>query len=204
MAQARDLDVEDGRSAILLGVGDTNAGDAARVTRQLRGSGVLAPILLICSGPVGHGVRAALEAGATDFVQRCSVNAELSTRLAFLASREARCPGDDCIRVADLRIDRDRRSIRRGRNTVPLTNREFRILEFLAQHAGKAVRREDLANHLGNDKSSNLVDVYIYYLRRKLSVLGYDAALRTLRGVGYAMIAPSESRVSGSSGAAAN
>ena len=193
---ARELDNQAARVVLLLGVDDANAREGASLIRQLRGSGVGAPILLICQGRVSDAAVEALEAGASDFVQRSSVQAELRTRLQLLTARHTRCPSYHCIRVADLEIDKDSRAVRRGRTTVLLTNQEFCVLECLAQNAGNPVRREDLARHVGggrtNGKASNLVAVYIFYLRRKLSKLGYDAAVRTLRGVGYTMMVGAE------------
>ena len=193
VAEARELDNQATRVVLVLGVDDVNACAVASFIRKLRGSGVGAPILMICRGLVSEAAAVALEAGASDFVQRSSVQAELRTRIQALSARQARCPSFHCIRVADLEIDRDSRSMRRGRTTVLLTNQEFCVLECLAQNAGNPVRREDLARHIGgggrtNGRASNLVAVYIFYLRRKLSKLGYDAAVRTLRGVGYTMM----------------
>jgi len=182
---------------LLLGVHEATASSAPAYIRQLRCSGVAAPILLVSMGFVRRAVVEALEAGATDFVQRSSGKAELSVRLQLLAARAVDPSIDQRIRVADLEIHRESRVARRGGTSVQLTDREFRMLERLVENAGEAVRREDLEFHVwgregANGRGSNLLEVYILYLRRKLSVLGYASAIRTLRGVGYTIVLGTE------------
>lgn len=192
-ADARDVTQAGGGCVVVLGANASATNKAARYVRALRRSGVHAPVLLVTSGTLHQWVLAALEAGANDFIQRSSVREELGLRLGVLFARTVRRPRDQRIRLADLEIDRESRAASRGRTTVLLTNREYRMLECLAEHAGEPVKREELARYVWgcgakDRKESNLVDVYILYVRRKLSALGYPSAVRTLRGVGYTMV----------------
>jgi DNA-binding response OmpR family regulator len=162
-----------------------------------------APILLVCQGTLGNGVEEAIEAGASDFVRRSSAPAELKARFRLLATRAVRRPIDRCIRVADLEIDRENRMVSRDGVNVVLTNREFRVLERLVESAGAPVRREDLEHRIWGceaKRPSNIVDVYILYVRKKLSMLGYGSAVRTLRGVGYSMVVSTEQGGNGGNG----
>ena len=202
IADAQQMSADARRFIVILELNEATANDAVGLIRQLRCSRVCAPILLVCQGTVGRGVIEALEAGASDFVRRSSAQAELRARLQLLATRAVRRPIDSCIRVADLEIDRENRVVSRDGVTVVLTNRELRVLERLVASAGEPVRREDLEHHIwGCDgkkgRASNVVDVYILYVRKKLSVLGYGSAVRTLRGVGYSMVVSAESSEDG-------
>ena len=199
-ADAQLLSRDGRRFIVLLGLDEASANDDVRLIRQMRCSGVDAPILLVSQGTVGRGVVEAIDAGASDFVRRSSARAELRARLQSLATRAARRPIDRCIRVADLEIDRENHVVSRDGVTVELTNREFRVLERLVESVGEPVRRQDLKHHIWGCESkkgpaSNIVDVYILYVRKKLSVLGYGSAVRTLRGIGYSMVvSPEENR----------
>lgn len=200
VSDAQQMSADERRFIVILELNEATAKDAVRLIRHLRCSRVGAPILLVCQGTVGDGVVEALEAGASDFVRRSSVQAELRARLQLLATRAVRRPIDRCIRVADLEIDREKRVVSRDGVAVVLTNREFRVLERLIESAGEPVRREDLELHIWGceaKKASNIVDVYILYVRKKLSVLGYGSAVRTLRGVGYSMVVGADEPGSG-------
>jgi len=195
-AEAQQLRQAGSCFVVLLGIDETLRTDAAGQIRRLRSSGVDAPILLVCTGAVGDAVLEAIDAGASDFIQRTALIAELGARLQLLATRAIRRSVDRCIRIADLEIDREDRVVRRHDATVVMTNREFRILERLIESVGEPVCREDIKQRVWgcrarNGGRSNLIDVYITYIRKKLSMLGYGSAVRTLRGVGYTiMFAP--------------
>ncbi len=99
-----------------------------------------------------------------------------------------------CIKVEDLRIDLTTQRVWRGREEIHLTPREYALLEYLAMRAGQTVSRVDIWEHLYEFKSltsSNVVDVYIGYLRRKIERPGKPALIRTVRGRGYILGAQS-------------
>jgi DNA-binding response OmpR family regulator len=203
VADAHQMSRDARRFIVVLGLNEATAAEVAPLIRELRCSGVDAPIMLVCQGTVGNRVVEAIEAGASDFVRRSSAPGELRARFQLLATRAVRRPIDRCIRVADLEIDRENRVVSRDGVNVVLTNREFRVLERLMESAGEPVRREDLEHRIWGyeaKKASNIVDVYILYVRKKLSVLGYGSAVRTLRGVGYSMVVSTEEGGNGGNG----
>ena len=113
--------------------------------------------------------------------------AELAARIRAVLRRGSR-PGRAVLKVADLEIDRVAHAVQRGSNSIELSPKEFALLEFLMRHEGQAVTRTAIVEQfrkLNFGTMTNVVDVYINYLRRKVDS-GYDRPLiRTIRGVGY-------------------
>ena len=191
------------RCVLLIGVRGDAVGPATRIIRRLRRAGIRAPALLIVYGDITEGLAKLLGSGEADFIRRSSVDDELRVRFAALA-RRATHHAAERLHVGNLEIDRDSHVIRRGRDTVELTQKEYRLLEYLAEHGGESVRREDLARHVwGSDarerRDRNRVDVYVLYVRRKLSALGCRSALKTVRGVGYMLLVEPDSADHGAS-----
>ena len=88
------------------------------------------------------------------------------------------------VRSGGITLDRDRRSVKRGKHEIHLTNKEFLLLEYLLMNAGAVVSREDVLAHVWDyefDSFSNIVDVYIRYLRKKIG----EECIETIKGVGY-------------------
>ena len=129
----------------------------------------------------------ALDAGADDYVVKPFAFAELAARIRALSRR-----GDQrsaaVVELGDLRLDLlERRAIRRGRK-VELSTREFTLLAHLVQHSGQVLSRTQLLEAVWGydfDPGSNVVDVYIRYLRRKLDEPGQPSLIQAVRGVGY-------------------
>jgi len=181
------------KAVVLLGVGATEARVTQRVQR-IRGSGVRTPVLLVAFRDAAEEIGDALEAGATDFVRRASARIELRMRLRALTGRVAASPKPHRIRLGRVEIDQSTHVMRCGDRAVSLTNREYRLLECLASHPGQLVPRKLLEQWVWGrvakpPSRSNIVDVYIAYLRRKLSTLGVAKAVRTHRGIGYTIAA---------------
>ena len=128
-----------------------------------------------------------LDAGADDYVAKPFAFAELAARIRAVLRRGNR-PANAVLTVADLALDRVDHTVRRNGHNIELSPKEFALLEFLMRHAGQAVTRTAIVEQvwkLNFDTMTNVVDVYINYLRRKVDT-GYDHALiRTVRGVGY-------------------
>jgi two-component system, OmpR family, response regulator len=156
------------------------------VCRELRGRGCWAPVLMLTArGQVADRI-GGLDAGADDYLVKPFDFGELLARLRALL-RRAPEPRPAELRVGDLVVDPATHAVTRGGRPVELSAREFALLEYLARHPGEAVSRTRLIEHVWDsnwDGSTNIVDVYIGYLRRKL---GEPPALRTIRGVGYAL-----------------
>lgn len=162
----------------------------------IRAAGVEAPaIVLSALGTVEDRVKG-LKAGADDYLSKPFSLAELIARVEALLRRAERRPQDaepERIVVGDLEIDlRARNAVRAGR-TIPLGAREFSLLEYLARHAGQVVTRTMLIEKIWNyhfDPGSNVVDVHIARLRRKLDDGFATPLLQTVRGAGYRLSAP--------------
>jgi two-component system, OmpR family, response regulator len=160
--------------------------DGFSVCRELREGGCWAPVLMLTArGQVADRI-GGLDAGADDYLVKPFDFGELLARLRALLRRVPE-PRPAELRVGDLVVDPATHAVTRGGRPVELSAREFALLEYLARHPGEAVSRTRLIEHVWDenwDGSTNIVDVYIGYLRRKL---GEPEALRTIRGVGYAL-----------------
>jgi RNA polymerase sigma factor (sigma-70 family) len=127
-----------------------------------------------------------LDAGADDYVAKPFAFAELAARIRAVLRRGTR-PARSILQIEDLEVDRVSHTVRRGTHNIDLSPKEFSLLEFLMRHEGLPVSRSSIVEQvwkLNFDTMTNVVDVYINYLRRKVDS-GYDRALiRTIRGVG--------------------
>ena len=156
------------------------------VLRGIRSRKPDLPVMVVTgSSMVEERVR--LDAGADDYVAKPFAFAELAARIRAVLRRGNR-PANAVLTVADLAVDRVNHTVQRGGRDIELSPKEFALLEFLMRHAGQPVTRTAIVEQvwkLNFDTMTNVVDVYINYLRRKMDT-GYDHALiRTVRGVGY-------------------
>jgi DNA-binding response OmpR family regulator len=165
--------------------------DGLSVCRELRASGSDVPVLMLTARDAVEARVQGLDAGADDYLTKPFDFRELLARLRALTRRERRPLAPERIEIGALAIDvPGRRVFRRGREVV-LTSREYALLEYLARHAGEVVGRADIAEHVWDehyDAFSNVVDVYVQRLRRKLDTPGTPSIIRTRRGQGYQLI----------------
>jgi DNA-binding response OmpR family regulator len=164
--------------------------DGVEVCRTLRAGRVDTPVLLLTAlDAVPDKVRG-LDAGADDYLPKPFAFQELLARLRALSRRRVQAREPDRLQAADLVLDLRRRRAERAGKTIELSPKEFALMEFLMRNEGRVVTRTQILDHVwGYDYSpdSNLVDVYVTYLRRKLD-RGHDRRLiRTVRGVGYVL-----------------
>jgi len=157
------------------------------VLRNIRSRKPDLPVMVVTgSSQVEERVRG-LDAGADDYVGKPFVFAELAARIRAVLRRGNR-PANAVLTVADLAVDRVNHTVQRAGHNIELSPKEFALLEYLMRHAGQPVTRTAIVEQvwkLSFDTMTNVVDVYINYLRRKVDT-GYDHALiRTVRGVGY-------------------
>ena len=161
--------------------------DGVSVCRTLREEERWAPVLMLTAldGPSDR-IRG-LDAGADDYLVKPFEFGELVARVRALL-RRGRPARPAVLTVGDLEVDPAARAVSRGGRAVELTTREFAVLEFLVRHAGTVVSRTQLIDHVWDcnyEGSTNLVDVYVGYLRRKLEEPFGRPLIRTVRGAGY-------------------
>jgi two-component system copper resistance phosphate regulon response regulator CusR len=136
-----------------------------------------------------------LDSGADDYLEKPFDFRELLARLHALLRRGLRPPLPDHIRVGGLELDTRARRVSRDGRPLPLTTREYALLEYLARRAGEVVGRADIAEHVWDehyDPVSNVIDVYVQRLRRKVDRPGRESVIRTRRGEGYELVADAE------------
>jgi DNA-binding response OmpR family regulator len=173
---------------IVLDLGLPDA-DGSVLLRRVREAGMDVPVLILTArGSVDDRV-AGLNAGADDYLSKPFAFAELLARLHALL-RRGRERHPLVLQVDDLQLDVVRRQAHRGALRIELTAREFSVLEFLMRHAGEVVTRTALAEHVWGDhydSLSNLIEVFINRLRKKIEPQGASRLLHTIRGAGYVM-----------------
>jgi two-component system OmpR family response regulator len=161
--------------------------DGFEVSRRLREAGRWSPVLMLTARDAVADRVAGLDAGADDYLTKPFSFAELLARLRALVRRGA-AERPPVLRVGDLSLDPARRAVTRDGVSIDLTAREFALLEYLMRRAGEVLTRTQLIEHVWDfayDGDSNVVDVYIRYLRNKVDrPFGRDS-IRTVRGAGY-------------------
>jgi DNA-binding response OmpR family regulator len=163
--------------------------DGFSVLRELRREGVKAPVLMLTARDTVKDRVAGLDAGADDYLTKPFAFEELLARVRALLRRSGDRVGV-VLRVGDLTLDPATREARRGQRRVDLTAREYALLEYLMRNAGRVLSRSMLAQHvwgLDFDPESNVVDVYVGYLRRRIEAEGEPRLLHTVRGAGYVL-----------------
>lgn len=157
------------------------------VLKQMRASGDKTPVLLLTAlGTVEDRV-AGLDAGADDYLVKPFDFDELMARIRAMIRRGGE-RASSVMTSGDLTLDSASRTVKRGEEEISLTAKEFDILEYLMQNEGKVLSRDKLSNHIWNydyDGGSNVIDVYVYHLRRKIDD-GYEQKkIITVKGAGY-------------------
>jgi DNA-binding response OmpR family regulator len=160
------------------------------VTRELRRRGFRAPVLMLTAYNSVDDKVTGFDAGADDYLGKPFDYHELLARVKALLRRSALRASDAVIRVGDLAVDTIARSVTRGDRAIALTQKEYALLEYLARNAGRAVTREQISDHVWKaelDPRTNIVDVYVNYLRKKLEAADAPPLLHTVRGTGYVL-----------------
>jgi DNA-binding response OmpR family regulator len=162
--------------------------DGFSVLTELRARGISTPVLMLTAKDELEARVRGLEGGADDYVTKPFDLPELLARIHALIRRAELSHKDATLAVGDLVLDPLKRRVTQGTRLVDLSPREFALLEFLMRNAGRTVSRSRIAEAVWNyqfDSETNVVDVYINYLRKKLTFKGEPPAIRTVRGVGY-------------------
>jgi DNA-binding response OmpR family regulator len=163
--------------------------DGFAVLRAMRGRGVRTPVLVLTARDSVADKVAGLDVGADDYLTKPFAFEEFLARVRALLRRGGDA-GAPTLRVGDLSLDPARREVRRGERRIALTTREYALLEYFMRNPGRVLTRPLITEHvwgLDFDPESNVVDVYVGYLRRKIDGEGDRPLLRTVRGAGYSL-----------------
>jgi len=167
--------------------------DGLEVCRRIRASGDRTPVLMLTARTEVSERVAGLEAGADDYLAKPFAREELIARLRALLRRTGWEGDDRVLRFEDLELDALAHEARRGGRLLELTRTEFLLLELLMNHPRQVLTRSTIFDRVwGYDfgPSSNSLEVYIGYLRRKTEAAGEPRLLHTVRGVGYVLRSP--------------
>jgi two-component system copper resistance phosphate regulon response regulator CusR len=165
--------------------------DGRAVCEELRKSGNSVPVLMLTARDQVPDRIAGLNAGADDYVTKPFDTGELLARIHALLRRRERVISST-LRVADLEVDTQLRKVTRGGQPVPLTGKEYALLEYLACREGAVVGRAEISEHVWDesyDPASNLIEVYVQRLRRKIDTGHSVRLIHTRRGEGYQLAA---------------
>jgi two-component system, OmpR family, copper resistance phosphate regulon response regulator CusR len=168
--------------------------DGFEVCRELRAEGLTFPILMLTARDAPPDRVVGLDMGADDYLTKPFDFHELLARLRALL-RRGPALRPETVEVADLSIDMRARRVRRGGCQIELTAKEYALLEYLARRAGEVVSRAEIAEHVWDenfDPFSNLIEVYVQRLRRKIDEGHAPKLLRTRRGEGYVLASAKE------------
>jgi two-component system, OmpR family, response regulator len=167
--------------------------DGIEIIRRLREGGVTTPALIISAlGEVDDRVRG-LRAGGDDYLVKPFAFAELLARVEALARRSATVVKETVLRVGDLQLDLMSRTVTRRGRDIDLLPREFQVLEYLVRNEGRVVPRAMLLQHVWDlhfDPTTNIIDVYVGRVRRKIDNQQAYPLIHTVRGVGFCIRAP--------------
>ena len=158
-----------------------------QVLHTLRARGFERPVLVLTAQDAVDAKVQTLRAGADDYVTKPFAFEELLARVEAL-SRRPRALASPTLRLADLMLDLDTREVRRGGEPIELTPKEYAVLEYLMRHAGKVMSRTLITEYAWGyhfDPGTNIVDVVINHLRKKVDAQHDRKLITTVRGVGY-------------------
>ncbi len=161
--------------------------DGLDVCRKLRRRSVRTPILMLTARDAVPDRVRGLDAGADDYLIKPFALEELHARVRAL-ERRASDTADEVLQVGDLTLDLDRHEARRDDRAIELTAKEFQLLAYLMRAPGRVLTKERIADHVwgyDSEATSNVVEVYIHYLRDKIDKGFPRPLIRTVRGVGY-------------------
>jgi DNA-binding response OmpR family regulator len=161
--------------------------DGVGILKRLREEGNGVPVIMLTARDTTLDKVHSLDRGADDYLTKPFDIEELLARIRALLRR---AEGDEVLRVADLEINTSTREVRREEREIELTTREYELLEYMAQNPRRVLSRDLLLSRVWDEElglTTNVVDVYVGYLRRKVDAPGEEKLIRTVRGAGYAL-----------------
>ncbi|GAC1472645.1 MAG: response regulator transcription factor [Chloroflexota bacterium] len=164
--------------------------DGIEICKRLRQEHSDVRILMLTARDAVEDRAMGLEAGADDYLIKPFSFSELIARVKALSRRQIQAQAEKELTVGDLTLDLARHEARRADRSIELTAKEFQLLEFMMRNAGNVLTRTQILDHVWGynfDSFSNVVDIYVHYLRNKIDKDFSEPLIRTIRGVGYSM-----------------
>jgi len=161
--------------------------DGLEVLRRVRGKGLSLPVLMLTAKDSVEDIVRGLDAGGDDYLTKPFAFAELLARVRALLRRREREPLGE-LKVADLVLNPLTHKVSRGGKQIELTAKEYALLEYLMRHANRVVTRTMISEHVWDyhfDPMTNVIDVYVNHLRKKVDMGFAHKLIHTIRGVGY-------------------
>ncbi len=161
--------------------------DGVGVLQRMRRAGSRVPVIMLTARDSTLDKVHSLDSGADDYLTKPFDVEELLARIRALLRR---AEGDEILRVADLEVNTTTHEVKRGNRQIELTFREYELLEFMARNPRRVLSRDLLLSRVWDQDdglTTNLVDVYVGYLRKKVDAPGEESLIRTVRGAGYTL-----------------
>ena len=162
--------------------------DGISVLKRIRGKKLKTPVLLLTAKTSIEDKVDGLDSGADDYLTKPFSLEELSARIRVLIRRHGVERVDNTIKVGPLTLNIEKKTALREDKEISLTAKEYSILEYLMQNEGKVLSRDKLSNHIWNydyDGGSNVIDVYVHHLRKKVDSDFEEKKIITVKGAGY-------------------
>jgi len=162
--------------------------DGVEICRQVRAAGVATPVLMLTARGAVEDRVDGLNAGADDYLVKPFAMTELLARINARLRRDRQAQVTTVLTTDDLTLDLVKREVKRGGKAIELTQKEFALLEYLIRNAGVALTRTQILDQVwqyDSDAVSNVVDIYVHYLRDKIDRGHERPLIKTVRGVGY-------------------
>ena len=160
------------------------------VCRRLRKQGIQTPVLMLTARGAVEDRVTGLDAGADDYLTKPFAFEELLARIRALTRRAPAITTDSQLSLGDLTMDIVRHEVRRGGTIVPLTGKEYALLEYFLRHPNQVLTRAQILDHVWGydaEPGSSVVEIYIHYLRNKIDRSTSQPLVHTVRGVGYTL-----------------